>query len=128
MGLLYIRGSLLSASWIVIAVQALAVALMIWARITFGFRSFHATAEPTEGRLVTEGPYRFVRNPIYAAVLMFAWAGIFAHPSWESFLLGMAIAVGTGLRLFSEEAMLRERYPEYAAYANKTRRIIPYIF
>jgi protein-S-isoprenylcysteine O-methyltransferase Ste14 len=34
------------------------------ARVTFGGRSFHVGANPTEGGLVTKGPYRFVRHPI----------------------------------------------------------------
>src|SRR5215813_5692154 len=52
-----------------IAIQVLAVLLMIWARATFGVRSLHAAANPTGGGLVTSGPYRFLRHPIYAAVL-----------------------------------------------------------
>jgi len=44
---------------------------MLWARLTFGGRSFHAGANPTAGGVVTTGPYRFVRHPIYAAILYF---------------------------------------------------------
>src|SRR5664279_6232029 len=59
-----------------LALQGIAVLLMIWARLTFGMRSFHATANPTEGGLVTNGPYRYWRHPIYAAVLLFVWTGV----------------------------------------------------
>src|SRR5512141_1042392 len=45
-----------------IAFQVLAAALMLWARLSFGSRSFHAAANPTEGHLVTTGPYRFIRH------------------------------------------------------------------
>ena len=74
LGLLATR-SLLSPAPVVIAVQLAAVGLMIWARTTFGMRSFHASADPTAGGLVTTGPYRFVRHPIYTAVCLFAFAG-----------------------------------------------------
>ena len=47
--------------------QLLGLALMIWARLTFGLRSFRFAANPTQGGLVTKGPYRYIRNPIYAA-------------------------------------------------------------
>jgi hypothetical protein len=50
--------SLFSLSPAVIGVQCLA-ALMIWARLTFGLRSFHPAANPTRGGLVTTGPYIF---------------------------------------------------------------------
>jgi protein-S-isoprenylcysteine O-methyltransferase Ste14 len=61
------RGVLVAAHPVGLVVQAVAVALMIWARITFGRRSFHAVANPTEGGLVTSGPYAIVRHPIAVA-------------------------------------------------------------
>ena len=41
---LVMRGELFTPNPLVIALQALAFALMVWARITFGLRSFHAAA------------------------------------------------------------------------------------
>ena len=51
---LYKIGVLFTAQPIAIALQLIAVALMIWARITFGRRSFHAAANPTAGGLCEE--------------------------------------------------------------------------
>jgi protein-S-isoprenylcysteine O-methyltransferase Ste14 len=65
---------------ITITIQVIAALLMVWARLTFGIRSFHGTANPTAGGLVTTGPYRYIRHPIYAAILYFFWAGI-ARPT-----------------------------------------------
>ena len=67
--ILFMRGSILGDGFVVIIVQVLAVLLMLWARVTFGRRSFHASADPTEGGLITTGPYHYLRHPIYAAVL-----------------------------------------------------------
>jgi protein-S-isoprenylcysteine O-methyltransferase Ste14 len=64
-----------------IVVQILAVGLMVAARLTFGSRSFHAAASPTEGRLVTSGPYALLRHPIYSAVLYFVWAAALDYRS-----------------------------------------------
>jgi hypothetical protein len=46
-----------------IALQVGAVALMIWARATFGLRSFHATASPSQGDLITTGPLPLSASP-----------------------------------------------------------------
>src|SRR5258706_10435099 len=78
LGLLLTR-SLFSSSPIVIALQVLALLLFLWARITFGRRSFHVVADPTAGGLVTDGPYRYIRHPIYAAFCLFISAGEAAH-------------------------------------------------
>jgi protein-S-isoprenylcysteine O-methyltransferase Ste14 len=78
LGLLATR-NLFSSSVFVIFLQAVAVLLLLWARVTFGRRSFHVVANPTEGGLVTGGPYRYLRHPIYAAICLFAFAGVAGH-------------------------------------------------
>ena len=125
-GLIY-GHSLLGESPVPIGVQVLAVALMIWARVTFGGRSFHAAANPTEGGVVTSGPYRFLRHPIYAAALYFTWAGVLSHISILNLVLGICAIAGVGMRIAAEEKLLLGRYPEYREYADRTRRIIPFV-
>lgn len=119
--------SLFGESPIPIGVQILAFSLMVWARLTFGGRSFHAAASPTEGGIVTSGPYRYLRHPIYAAVLYFTWGGVLSHFSIVNLALGTCAVAGAGLRIAAEEKLLVERYPEYNEYANRTKRIIPFL-
>ena len=123
----FATGMLFSACAGVIAVQAAAVLLLLWARRAFGRRSFHAAANPTEGGLVTGGPYRHIRHPIYTAFSLISAAGVLAHWSWQSGLWGGLILGGALLRMFCEERLVTARYPEYAQYAAKTWRMIPYV-
>lgn len=120
--------ALFSGAPAVIAFQGVAVALMVWARVTFGRRSFHAAANPTEGGLVTTGPYHFVRHPIYTAVVLFSLAGAAAHPSVAAGGLELLILLGALVRMLLEERLLRAAYPEYAGYAARTRRMLPGVF
>lgn len=53
---LFYTGSLFGHGPLTISLQVAAILLMIWARVTFGMRSFHYAANPTEGGLVTTGP------------------------------------------------------------------------
>lgn len=126
---LLVRRALVAATPIGIALQVLAALLMLWARLTFGMRSFHATADPTAGGLVATGPYRYWRHPIYAAVLLFVWAGVLSHG--VSSLVDLALAVlATGMTLIrvqAEEQLLRVAMPEYADYAARTKRFIPFV-
>lgn len=130
--MLYLRRELLGTGPVSITLQVLAALLMVWARLTFGRRSFHAAANPTAGGLVTWGPYRYWRHPIYSAVLLFLWAGVLSH-GLDPVALGLA-ALGTlmtGVRIASEERLLRAEFPGdtgYDAYARRTKRILPYIF
>jgi Putative protein-S-isoprenylcysteine methyltransferase len=117
--------ALLAGGWLGQAVQVLAVGLMLWARWTFGRRSFHAAANPTAGGLVTTGPYRYVRHPIYAAVLYFTWAGALSHASPLPILLAGGVTLGLALRMRAEEHLVLQRYGDYRDYAARTRRVVP---
>jgi len=119
--------SLFSANPIPIAVQILAFSLMVWARVTCGGRSFHAAANPAEGGVVTSGPYRFIRHPIYAAAICFIWTGVLSHVSVMSLIAGMCAVGGAGVRIAAEERLLIVRYPEYKEYAGRTKRVIPFL-
>ena len=127
LGLLATR-NLFSTSPLVIALQVLAFLLMLWARITFGRRSFHLAANPTEGGLVTSGPYRYIRHPIYSAVCLFIGAGAVAHWSWSAGLCGGLVLVGALMRIHCEEPLVAARYPQYAQYKATTWRMIPYVY
>jgi protein-S-isoprenylcysteine O-methyltransferase Ste14 len=127
LGLLTTR-TLFSSSPLVILAQVLAFVLLLWARVTFGRRSFHAVANPTEGGLVTSGPYRYIRHPIYAAFCLFISAGVAAHWSWKAGLCGGVVLGSAVLRIFCEESLVAARYPEYAQYSLTTWRMIPYVY
>jgi protein-S-isoprenylcysteine O-methyltransferase Ste14 len=96
---LYEIGVLFRAQPIAIALQLIAVALMVWARVTFGRRSFHAAANPTAGGLVTTGPYRIIRHPIYTAACLFGWCSIVVHWSLVSVALGILLLLGALVRM-----------------------------
>jgi protein-S-isoprenylcysteine O-methyltransferase Ste14 len=121
------RGTLVAGNAILIGVQGAAVLLMIWARLTFGRRSFHAAATPTEGGLITSGPYKFIRHPIYAAILYFIWAGVITHLSIVDIVLVFIGTLGVAIRVYAEERLIIVRYPEYAEYAKRTKRVIPFL-
>src|SRR5438309_5048368 len=101
-GLMLTR-NLFSWSPVVIVVQTAAFGLFVWARVTFGLRSFHAAANPTEGGLVTTGPYAHIRHPIYTGACVFAWAGVVAHWSTTAAFLGALMIIGALVRMLSEE-------------------------
>jgi protein-S-isoprenylcysteine O-methyltransferase Ste14 len=121
------RHALFANTPVAIALQVLAGALMLWARLTFGARSFHAGANPTAGGVVTTGPYRFLRHPIYAAILYFLWAAALSRPSVVNACLVALASAMVAVRIAAEERLLLDRYPEYAAYAARTKRVVPYV-
>lgn len=100
---------------------------MLWARLTFGLRSFHYAANTTQGGLITRGPYRYIRNPIYAAAWLVIWTGVAVHWSPVNALLAVIVAAMLIVRIVCEEPLLRATYPEYAEYSRKTARLVPFV-
>jgi len=125
---LFYANALFTLSAIVIAAQACGVLLMIWARITFGKRSFHAAANPTSGGIVRTGPYRYLRHPIYTAVFFFVWPPAIHAGTGLSIAFAALISAGAIVRMLCEEYLLVRQYPEYAEYARTTKRMVPYVF
>jgi protein-S-isoprenylcysteine O-methyltransferase Ste14 len=80
-----------------------------------------------EHRLVTEGVYRGVRNPMYSALLLYSVGQALVIANWvagPSNLLAFAVLLA--LRIRAEERMMDERFgDEYAAYSARTKRLIP---
>jgi protein-S-isoprenylcysteine O-methyltransferase Ste14 len=124
---LLITGSFVSSSPFVIAGQLGALALAVWARATFGRAQFRVAAEPGSGPLQTHGPYAFIRHPMYAAALLLLWASILGHWSPANALVGVVVLAVVALRIPLEEARLRARYPGYAGYAARTKRVVPFV-
>ncbi len=122
------KGYIFSNNTVAIAIQICSVGLMIWARFTFGLRSFHPSANTTIGKLVTNGPYRWLRHPIYASIIYFSWACLISFPFLWTYIAILLITGGLFLRMLLEEKSLMESYPEYASYAKKAKRLIPFVF
>ena len=124
---LVLRHSIVGTGPVSLALQVAGILLVAWARVTFGTRSFHFAANPTQGALITTGPYRYIRNPIYAAAWLVTWTGVAVHWSWANAALGLVIAAGLVVRIFCEEQLLRAAYPEYEDYAKRTKRLVPFV-
>ncbi|MEZ5293186.1 MAG: isoprenylcysteine carboxylmethyltransferase family protein [Vicinamibacterales bacterium] len=121
-------GNLLSMSPLVIAVQLAAVALNLWARASFARGTFRVGAAPAGASLIRGGPYRLVRHPMYAAVLLFLWASVAAHASPATVAAGLGVTALAVARVSAEDRLLFARYPDYRDYARTTRALVPFVY
>jgi protein-S-isoprenylcysteine O-methyltransferase Ste14 len=89
-------------------------------------RSFSIMAESRQ--LVTRGPYRFVRHPLYLAEEI-AMVGVLMQFTsvWTGLLVVIQMAFQLR-RMQNEEMVLMSRFPEYPAYCQTTARLIPGIY
>ena len=112
-----------------LALLAGAVTLGVWTLAYNRPGNFNIRPEPkASGRLVTGGPYRYLRNPMYSAVLLFAAAEVLAYRDLWKIACWVALAAVLLAKAMLEERGLRALFPDYAAYAKRVRRFIPGLF
>lgn len=124
---LAVTGNLFSAAPLVIAAQVAAVGLNVWARRSFRKGTFRVSAAPGGESVIRRGPYRFIRHPMYSAVLLLVWAGVLSHVSALTLGIGIALTVVAVSRVAVEERLLRAQYPDYRDYARVTKTLVPYV-
>jgi protein-S-isoprenylcysteine O-methyltransferase Ste14 len=104
------------------------LALAIWARLSLGHNWGMPMSEKVDPELVTTGPYRRVRHPIYSGILLAAM-GTAVAVSW--FWL-IAVAVLGAFFIYSaimEERYMSTRLPDsYPEYKHSTKMLVPFIF
>jgi len=81
-------------------------------------------------KLITEGPYRFVRNPIYTGMLGMLVATGLAMEHWVQLDVAVVLfAVGLVIRVRSEEKLLRAAFgEEFEEYARRVPAVLPGIY
>ncbi len=81
-------------------------------------------------KLITTGPYRFVRNPIYTGMLGMLVATGLAMEHWTGLIVGVVLfAVGLVIRVRSEEKLLRAAFgKEFEDYAERVPAVLPGIY
>jgi protein-S-isoprenylcysteine O-methyltransferase Ste14 len=108
---------------------ACAAGLGLWTLAYNRPGNFNIRPEPkASGHLVTGGPYGLIRNPMYSALLLFAAAEVVAYADMWKITCWLALALVLLAKAMLEERGLRERFPGYAAYAQRVRRFIPGVF
>jgi protein-S-isoprenylcysteine O-methyltransferase Ste14 len=109
------------------AVAVVGAALVVWARRTLG-RAFTAFPEPRPGAsVVTNGPYRFARHPMYGGALLLL-GGLSLTHSVGSLVGTGALGVLWWRKSVEEERRLAEAHPDYDAYRRRTpRRFVPFV-
>jgi protein-S-isoprenylcysteine O-methyltransferase Ste14 len=118
---------LASPHWI--GLEILGGGLAAWAVAAMKLRHLNPLPAPRpDARLVTRGPYRWIRHPMYAAVLIMMLALVLDQPTPARLIVWLVLLVTLLTKMNYEETLLARRFPEYAAYRKRTKRLIPFVY
>jgi protein-S-isoprenylcysteine O-methyltransferase Ste14 len=120
------QGIVMSVIAAIFCVIGLSIA--IWARMYLGGNWSSHPALKEDHELVTSGPYRFVRHPIYAGVILAAIGSMLVSGvAWVVALLFFCAMFISRVKV--EERLMTQQFPnQYPAYKEKTKAIVPFLW
>jgi protein-S-isoprenylcysteine O-methyltransferase Ste14 len=126
------RWSAMPAGWNALGWVAIGSAggIILWVMRTNTFASRQARIQSDRGQtVVSNGPYKFVRHPMYLGIILFFLGIPFGLGSWWGLIPSCVIAALFATRTALEDRMLQTELPGYAEYAARVRvRILPGIW
>ena len=127
-GLFLVPGQGRSTNLWVLAASDMSLAFGIaWALYSLSYLGRRFSIVPEARGLVTSGPYRLARHPIYLGEII-AGFGLVLPTLFSLHAVVFAIFVTAQVaRTYFEERVLRSTYPQYEAYARHTHRLIPFV-
>jgi len=115
--------------WSAVALVAAGLGFSVWARLHLGKNWSGTVTLKEQHELIRSGPYRWVRHPIYAGLLLALLGSAIARDEWRG-LLGFVIATAALVRkLRIEERWMRELFGDaYVRYSNEVAALLPFVF
>jgi protein-S-isoprenylcysteine O-methyltransferase Ste14 len=104
------------------------LAVAIWARVHLGRNWGMPMSEKNDPELVTTGPYRWIRNPIYSGLIL-AMTGTAVAVSLQWLVVVITLGAYFVYSAVVEQRLMAEQFPDaYPAYRNSTKMLIPFVF
>lgn len=110
-------------------IVAVGVLLAIWARNLLGKNWSGRVMLQNKHHLITEGPYRFVRHPIYLGVLLAMFGSCLVLGQVFGFVYSLLSTFGLAMKSRREDVLLEKQFPnEFSVYKQHVRMLLPYLY
>lgn len=105
------------------------IILGIWALAVMRRSRFRILPEPyADAILVTRGPYRYIRHPMYSALILLSMGLLLIHLNSIRLLMAGLLFLVLHLKISREEHLLRRKFSSYSEYCRTTKRLFPLIY
>ncbi len=126
---IFLTGKNIPDSPVLLSFMLLGFILGVWAILVMGNGNLNVPPDVMEhARLVSRGPYKLIRHPMYTAILLFVVPIIIYDYNLIRLILLGVLIIDLVFKLHYEEKSLLQKFSEYESYRRRTWRIIPYLY
>jgi len=80
------------------------------------------------GKLITSGPYRVIRHPMYLAQLIAVLPLVIDYFTWIRLGVFVLLMITLLVKMVYEEKHLKQQFSDYVEYVERTKKILPFIY
>ncbi|MDN3643561.1 isoprenylcysteine carboxylmethyltransferase family protein [Lutimonas halocynthiae] len=115
---------------IFLIIQMIGLSLALWSVFVMGIGRFNIQPEvKKEARLITKGPYKVLRNPMYSGLILFFGATVFQTLDIVHISVFVILIIVLLYKIILEEKYLSQKFgSSYNEYKEKSYRLFPFIF
>ena len=125
---LAITGSIIPSSAFLLILELLFVLFGLWAMAEMKFRFNIFPSLLNNSSLISSGPYKLVRHPMYTSTIFITLIWIINDFTYIRLSAWIMLVIVLNLKTFYEEKILDEEFPEYKIYKSKTKKLIPFLY
>ncbi len=122
-------GPWLANTWYLLLIELIGVALGVYAILIMRIGNFNIRPIVKDsGQLVTHGPYRFIRHPMYTSIMITLTPLLIEYFSWLRLGVMVVLLINLIIKQLFEEGLLKNHFSGYRDYMQRSQRMIPFIF
>lgn len=128
-GFLVFNCHLNRSNTISIIIIGFSVTLAFWAICAMQKSTLRIFPEPSQSAiLITNGPYQYIRHPMYTSVLLSCFGLVLTNLNFASVICFLLLLLDLTIKLHWEEILLEQKFEEYRKYKSNSKRLIPFIY
>jgi protein-S-isoprenylcysteine O-methyltransferase Ste14 len=124
-----LTGPIFANPLLLLLIELSGLFLGIWAVLIMRIGHFNIAPEPLSwSEMVSRGPYKIIRHPMYLALLITTLPLVISDFSYLRLVFWFILLVDLVLKMGYEEGLLQKQFPEYGHYQEQTARMLPGIY